>query len=60
MKKIIYILLVSVFIFNCNTSKTTTSKKDERLESLKQNDTYIKISDDYKDCEFETNFKKKI
>lgn len=39
MKKIIYILLISVFIFNCNTSKTSVSKKDERLESLKQNDT---------------------
>ncbi|PWH81519.1 hypothetical protein DIS18_14660 [Algibacter marinivivus] len=42
MKKLIYILLVSVFIFNCNTSKNTASKKDERLESLKQNDT-VKI-----------------
>lgn len=39
MKKTIYILLISVFIFNCNTSKTSVSKKDERLESLKQNDT---------------------
>lgn len=42
MKKLIYILLISVFVFNCNTSKTSTSKKDERLESLKQNDT-VKI-----------------
>ena len=42
MKKIIYILLISVFLFNCNTSKTTASKKDERLESLKKNDT-VKI-----------------
>ena len=45
MKKIIYILLVSVFIINCNTSKTQTSKKDERLESLKQNDT-VKIANE--------------
>ncbi len=45
MKKIIYILLVSVFCFNCNTSKTTASKKDERLESLKQNDT-VKIANE--------------
>lgn len=45
MKKIIYILLISVFIFNCNTSKTSASKKDERLESLKQNDT-VSIKND--------------
>jgi len=45
MKKIIYILLVSVFIFNCNTSKTSASKKDERLENLKQNDT-VKIANE--------------
>lgn len=45
MKKTIYILLVSVFIFNCNTSKTTTSKKDERLDNLKQNDT-VKITNE--------------
>ena len=45
MKKIIYILIVSVFIFNCNTSKTPTSKKDERIESLKQNDT-VKIANE--------------
>lgn len=45
MKRIIYIILVSVFLFNCNTSKKTTSKKDERFESLKQNDT-VKIAND--------------
>ncbi len=45
MKKIIYILLISAFIFNCNTSKTSASKKDERLESLKQNDT-VKIANE--------------
>lgn len=45
MKKIIYILLISVFIFNCNTPKTSASKKDERLESLKQNDT-VSIKND--------------
>ena len=26
----------------------------------KVTDTYIKVSDDYKDCEFKTNFKKKL
>jgi len=50
MKKIIYIVLISIFTFNCNTSKTTTSKKDERLESLKQNDT-VKIANE--DIEYE-------
>jgi hypothetical protein len=54
MKKIVYILLVSVFVFNCNTAKTTSpnkaSKKDERLENLKQNDT-VKIAN--KDIEYE-------
>ncbi len=50
MKKIIYILLVSIFIFNCNTSKTSASKEDERLENLKQNDT-VKIANE--DIEYE-------
>ncbi|MFV9551527.1 DUF6146 family protein [Algibacter sp. PT7-4] len=50
MKKTIYILLVLVFLFNCNTSKKTTSKKEERLENLKQNDT-VKIAND--DLEYE-------
>lgn len=45
MKKLIYILLVFLFIFNCNTSKTTASIKDERLESLKKNDT-VKIANE--------------
>jgi hypothetical protein len=34
-----------VFLFNCNTSKTSVSKKDERLESIKANDT-VKIAND--------------
>ncbi len=46
MKKIIYTLLISIFIFNCNTSKTTTSKKDERFESLKRNDTVTIANED--------------
>ena len=45
MKKIFYILLVSIFFFNCNTSKTSTSKTDERLENLKHNDT-VKIANE--------------
>ena len=45
MKKIIYILLVSIFIFNCNSTKKTVSKKNERLENIKLNDT-VKIAND--------------
>jgi len=40
-----------------------TKKQQESLDKWtkeKVADTYIKISDDYKDCKFETNFKKKI
>ncbi|WP_396600511.1 DUF6146 family protein [Algibacter sp. R77976] len=50
MKKIIYILLVSIFVFNCNSTKKTASKKDERLENIKQNDT-VKIANE--DIEYE-------
>jgi len=42
MKKIIYIFLISVLFFSCNTSRETVSKDDERLEKLKKNDT-VKI-----------------
>jgi len=42
MKKIIYIFLISVLFFSCNTSRETVSKDDERLENLKKNDT-VKI-----------------
>ena len=45
MKKLIYILLISVFLFNCNTTKQTASKKDERLENVKENDT-VKIANE--------------
>jgi hypothetical protein len=45
MKKIATILLICLFIVSCNTSKNTTSKKDEKLESLKLNDT-VKIAND--------------
>lgn len=40
-----------------------TKKQQESLDKWTQekvSDTYIKISDDYKDCKFETNFRKKI
>ncbi|MEL0457001.1 DUF6146 family protein [Flavobacteriaceae bacterium SZ-1-7] len=45
MKKLIYILLISAFLFNCNTTKQTASKKDERLENVKENDT-VKIANE--------------
>ena len=45
MKKIIYILIITVFIVGCNTSKTASSKTDERLENLKTNDT-VKIANE--------------
>ncbi len=45
MKKIMYILIVSVLIISCKTPKTASSKTDERLESLKSNDT-VKIVND--------------
>ncbi|GAL68659.1 DUF6146 family protein [Jejuia pallidilutea] len=42
MKYIIYALLVSVFLFNCNTSKTpATSKKDEKQVATTKNDTVV-------------------
>ena len=46
MRKLIYTLLISVFIFNCNTSKTTVSKKDERLANAKQSDTVTIANDE--------------
>jgi hypothetical protein len=45
MKTFIYTLLVSVFLFNCNTSKKAVSKKEERIENSKQTDT-VKIAND--------------
>ncbi|ULC58593.1 DUF6146 family protein [Flaviramulus sp. BrNp1-15] len=46
MKNTIYILLLCAFVFNCNTTKTTTNQKDERLESVKDNDTVTIANDD--------------
>jgi len=39
MKNTFYVLLIAFFIFNCNTSKKLASKKEERLERLKQNES---------------------
>lgn len=46
MKTFFYTLLVSVFVFNCKPSKTTTTKTDERSENIKQNDTVKIVNDD--------------
>ncbi|GAA4898089.1 DUF6146 family protein [Flaviramulus aquimarinus] len=46
MKKLFYILLIPVFVFSCNTPKTTTEKKDERLANVKQNDTVTIVNDE--------------
>lgn len=45
MKSIIYILLVCCFVASCNTTKPTTSNKNEKLENLKLSDT-VSISND--------------
>ncbi|WP_026010112.1 DUF6146 family protein [Algibacter luteus] len=51
MKKISYILCISMFIVSCNTTKKVAkTSTDEQLESLKQNDT-VKIAND--DIEYE-------
>ncbi len=44
MKPVIFILFL-MLIVSCNTSKTTVPLQDERLESLKQNDT-VSIAND--------------
>ncbi len=45
MKKLFYILIIVLLIFNCNTTKQTASKGNERLENLKDNDTVVISSD---------------
>ena len=45
MKNFIYIAILSLFVFNCNTSKKTVSKKNEISEVSTQNDT-IRIAND--------------
>lgn len=45
MKTIIYILIICCFAISCNTTKPTTSNKNEALESTKLSDT-VSISND--------------
>ena len=45
MKTIIYILLICGFAISCNTTKSTTSNKNEKLENTKLSDT-VTISND--------------
>lgn len=46
MKKVIYILMITVFIFNCNSSKKTVTHTDEKLDAIKQNDTVKIVNED--------------
>ena len=45
MKNIFYILLITTFIFNCNSTKKPVSNTNEKLAAQKQNDT-VKIVND--------------
>ncbi|NJX16276.1 DUF6146 family protein [Tamlana crocina] len=45
MKKLFYILILAALAFNCNTTKQTASIDDERLQTLKNNDTVVISSD---------------
>ena len=45
MKSIIYILLICCFAISCNTTKLTSSTKNEVLENIKLSDT-VSISND--------------
>lgn len=46
MKNIIYMLLITILAFNCNTLKTKSSQKNERLENIKENDTVTIANED--------------
>lgn len=46
MKNILYILPIIILVFNCNTPKTAISKKDERQENIKENDTVTIANND--------------
>lgn len=45
MKNFIYIVLITVFLFNCNSTKKTVANPNEKLAAQKQNDT-VKIVND--------------
>jgi hypothetical protein len=45
MKNIFYIVLITVFLFNCNSTKKTAANTDERFAAQKENDT-VKIAND--------------
>ncbi|GAA4812277.1 DUF6146 family protein [Litoribaculum gwangyangense] len=46
MKNIIHLLFITILAFNCNTSRTAPSPKDERLENIKENDTVTIANED--------------
>ncbi|MFI1745913.1 DUF6146 family protein [Thalassobellus sediminis] len=45
MKTLASLLLISLFIFSCNTTKQTTQNKNETLENIKLSDT-VSITND--------------
>ena len=45
MKHFLYTILITIFIFNCNSTKKAVVNTDEKLDAQKQNDT-IKIVND--------------
>ena len=47
MKNLFYLmLLVGIFMFNCNTPKTTVNNIEERANNVKQNDTVTIANDE--------------
>lgn len=46
MKHLIYILLYSIFVFSCKTQITPVTNNDERLDTIKQNDTVKIVNED--------------
>jgi hypothetical protein len=45
MKHFLFIILITVFIFNCNSTKKAVVNTDEKLAAQKQNDT-VKIANE--------------
>ena len=54
MKHFLYLVLITIFFFNCNSTKKTAIKTDEKLAAQKQNNT-VKIANE--ELEYEINTK---
>lgn len=46
LKKLVFLTLVGLLIFNCNSSKQTTKSDEERMEGIKDNDTVVIANED--------------